>query len=572
MPRTAKILRFPTSLTVPPGVNWWEKPSVVFALAFVATLLLHLPLLRLPYFWDEAGYYVPAARDLLLHFQWIPTSTLTNAHPPLVMAWLALAWKILGYHALVTRIAMLLISAFALMGVFRLARQVANANVALASAIVTALFPVFFAQSSLAHVDMAAGAFTIWGLADYVRDRYPHCTMWFALAALAKETAILAPAALLLWELIGIALRKTKWNRYFLFRCCSLRALWLVVSVLPLLFWFGYHYRHTGFIFGNPEFVRYNIASTLNPIRFLAAFAMRLWELFGYMNLFVLTIVALMAMSRSPLPLEETARNGNGSQVTHRSRIAIPTQLVFALLILAYTIALSIVGGAVLARYLLPVYPLVIILFVSTLWRRLPWWHGFVAVVCLGFILGLLINPPYHFAPEDNLAYADFVRLHQRAAKYIEAHPPAQRILTAWPGSDELTKPYLGYVSSPVSIMRIEDFSFAPIMNARNEASTFDQAFLFSTKYEPSTGSFLIRLPFWEPLQRRFFNYHLDLPPAVSAEMLEGRVVFQQEKGGQWVSVLLMDRALNAQASALKLSDSPAGSGHTGKPYGIKIE
>ena len=25
-----------------------------------------LPLLRLPYFWDEAGYYIPAARDLLL--------------------------------------------------------------------------------------------------------------------------------------------------------------------------------------------------------------------------------------------------------------------------------------------------------------------------------------------------------------------------------------------------------------------------------------------------------------------------------------------------------------------------
>lgn len=497
MPRTAKILRFPTPLATRPGVIWWEKLPVIFALSFAATLLLHLPLLRLPYFWDEAGYYIPAARDLLLHFQWIPTSTLTNAHPPVVMAWLALAWKLFGYHALVTRVAMLLIATFALTGVFRLARYVANAHVALASVIVTALFPVFFAQSSLAHVDMTAAALTIWGLADYLRDRYPHCTLWFALAALGKETAILAPAALVLWELIGIALRKTKWNRYFLFRCCSLRALWLLVSIIPLLFWFGYHYRHTGFIFGNPEFVRYNVASTLNPTRFLAALAMRLWELFGYMNLFVLTIVALLAMTRAPLPLDEPARNGNGAQTTHRPRIAIPTQLVFAVLILAYTIALSIVGGAVLARYLLPVYPLVIIEFISTLWRRLPWWHAFVAVVCLAFILGLLINPPYHFAPEDNLSYADFVRLHQRAAKYIEAHPPSQRVLTAWPGSDELTKPYLGYVSSAITIVRIEDFSFPQIMKARNEASSFDQAFLFSTKYEPSTGSFLIRLPFW---------------------------------------------------------------------------
>ena len=30
---------------------------------FAALILLHLPLLRLPYFWDEAGYYIPAAWD-----------------------------------------------------------------------------------------------------------------------------------------------------------------------------------------------------------------------------------------------------------------------------------------------------------------------------------------------------------------------------------------------------------------------------------------------------------------------------------------------------------------------------
>ena len=41
-------------------------PALVFAVIFVAIFLLHVPLLQLPYFWDEAGYYVPAARDLLL--------------------------------------------------------------------------------------------------------------------------------------------------------------------------------------------------------------------------------------------------------------------------------------------------------------------------------------------------------------------------------------------------------------------------------------------------------------------------------------------------------------------------
>src|SRR5258705_4491721 len=93
--------------------------AVVFLLIFAAIFLLHLPLLRLPYFWDEAGYYVPAARDLLLTGSLIPHSTPSNAHPPLVMAYLAGWWKVAGYTLFVTRTAMLLVAAFSLLGVIR---------------------------------------------------------------------------------------------------------------------------------------------------------------------------------------------------------------------------------------------------------------------------------------------------------------------------------------------------------------------------------------------------------------------------------------------------------------------
>jgi len=99
-------------------------PALIFAAIFVVIFLLHAPLLRLPYFWDEAGYYVPAARDLLLHGSLIPHTTVSNAHPPLVMAWLALWWKVVGYAPAVTRAAMLVFAAFSLLGVFRLAEVV----------------------------------------------------------------------------------------------------------------------------------------------------------------------------------------------------------------------------------------------------------------------------------------------------------------------------------------------------------------------------------------------------------------------------------------------------------------
>ena len=129
---------------------------LIFALTFAVLLALHAPLMRLPYFWDEAGYYVPAARDLLLNGSLIPHSTPSNAHPPLVLAYLALWWKIAGFAPVVSRTAMLLAASFSLLGLFRLAKAVANIEIAIAATVCTALYPVFFAQSSLVHLDLVA--------------------------------------------------------------------------------------------------------------------------------------------------------------------------------------------------------------------------------------------------------------------------------------------------------------------------------------------------------------------------------------------------------------------------------
>src|SRR5215510_4763716 len=139
----------------------------VFALIFTAIFLLHAPLLRLPYFWDEAGYYIPAAYDFFQHGELIPHSTLSNAHPPLPSIYLALWWKLSAFKPAVTRIAMLLVAALALAAVYRLARLLTNVPVAVATLLCTAIFPVWFAQSSLAHADLAAAALTLWGLVYY---------------------------------------------------------------------------------------------------------------------------------------------------------------------------------------------------------------------------------------------------------------------------------------------------------------------------------------------------------------------------------------------------------------------
>ncbi len=154
-----------------------------------------------------------------------------------------------------------------------------------------------------------------------------------------------------------------------------------------------------------------------------------------------------------------------------RPRIALDVQFAMLSVIVAYVFAMALVGGAELARYMLPVVPLVILVCVSTLWRRVRLWRGVVAIVALMFVAGWFINPPYGFAPEDNLAYRDYIRLHQRAEEFLEARYPMARVLTAWPASDELTRPYLGYVTRPMRVVRIEHFALEQLMSAADARS-----------------------------------------------------------------------------------------------------
>ena len=517
-------------------------PGLVFAFIFVGVFLLHAPLLRLPYFWDEAGYYVPAARDLLLSGSLIPHTTVSNAHPPLVLAWIALWWKTAGFAPAVTRSAMLMIASFSLLGVFQLAETVANRSVAIGATICTGLYPVFFSQSSLAQVDLAAAGLTFWGLRCYLERRRVTTVLWFSLAVLAKETAILAPAALAAWELAGRVVPQSS----------RLRGLWhardsqsnfqdifvLLIPVLPLAAWYGYHYARTGYVFGNPEFFRYNVAATLNPLRFALALLLRLWQTFGYMHLWVLTGGMLLVMLLPAVKDDEV----------ERPRISIPVQGLFLVVIAAYVFVMALIGGAVLARYLLPAVPLAIILGVSTLRRRLRYWGGGVAVVAAAFVVAWFWNPLYGFSPEDNLAYRDFVVLHERAERYLEARYPMAHVLTAWPGSDELTRPWLGYVTRPMQVVRIENFSFEEILSAADFRSNFDVALVFSTKYEPA-HPLLERWQEWIKLKRQFFGYERDLPPEAAARILGGRVVFAEEKKGEWAALIEVKQAeiLNAE-------------------------
>jgi len=458
------------------------------------------------------------------------------------MAWLALAWRVFGCSALVTRTAMLALSAFSLRGLFRLSRIAANLPVAWTTTVLVAIYPVYFTQSSMAQVDLPAAGFTFWALAAYIEDRPWKQAVWFSLAALAKETAILAPMALFGWEVLGYFIRRrseegceARWDKIFPPAGRRTCAFFLLLPVVPLAGWYAYHYAKTGFLLGNPEFFRYNVAATLNPLRVPLALGMRLWQLFGYFGLYLLTLAGLLALLR-PAQLEGKTENGIA-----RPRIPFWMQAAFLSVVLAYLAFMSVVGGAVLARYMLPVVPLVVLALVSTLWRRARYWKLIVGAVAIAFVAGLVSNPPYGFSLEDNLAYRDYIVMHAEASRFLAMRYSGERVLTAWPASDELTRPWLGYINQPFRVLRIEDFSVPQIDLAARARDRFDVALVFSTKYQPP-HPLLENWDTWQRIKEKFFGYHRDLPPEDIAQRLGGTIAYHKERNGQWVAVIAVER------------------------------
>jgi hypothetical protein len=123
-------------------------PYLFFFFVFAGAILVsHWPYLWLPYFWNEMGQFVPAARDIVRDGAWIPHSAAPNVHPPGVMAYVALVWRVAGIFISATRLAMLLIAALGLLFVFLLGIELGRPRRAVSALLVPVLLlfsPLFY--------------------------------------------------------------------------------------------------------------------------------------------------------------------------------------------------------------------------------------------------------------------------------------------------------------------------------------------------------------------------------------------------------------------------------------------
>ena len=496
-----------------------SRSRFLFALCFIGTFgaeaLLHGPLLRLPYYWDEAGYYVPAALDFFHHGLLVPQNTLPTGHTPLVSMALALAWWLLGYTPLVTRLTLIAFASATLLALYVLSSVVARRETALWACVLLALSPLFFAQSSLAFLDLPAAFTTTIAAWALLRRRMGWFAVAASLAVLTKETAVvIVPVALVLGSQFSRDFRKRD-------------GLWLAAPVLTLGAWAAYYHHVTGFWTGNPEYLQYNLYSTLEPGRIVLSLLRRLYQVLIAGFNWMLVLAAVLGYRR----MRKANAIAKGKPASEQSPAPVRREffLLSAGLAIAYVAMLSLVGGAVLQRYLLPMFPcfyLALVMLAEGLPRRVM--RGVLLVIAACFVGSWFINPPYPFAYENNLAYADFIQLHQQAARFLSSQPGDPRVLTAWPATDELSHPELGYVKQPMRVAGIT--GFADFRNV--SAGSFDLLYLYSRQWNPPSN-WLVRFPFLA----RGTDFTPPAAPGVLTQRFHLRLLAAFDRRGQWVRI-----------------------------------
>jgi hypothetical protein len=465
--------------------------------------LVHLPFLDLPFYWDEVGQFVPASLDLYQHGYWVPHMATPNVHPPGVMAYLALVWRIFGFSIPATRLAMLAAAAVAVWLTFLLAielgRGVGGAPAFSAVALLMAS-PLFYMQAMMAQLDMPAMLFTLLALLLFLKGRFRSAALACTALALVKETGVVVPLVFAVWLVVERRRRE---------------ALWFALPLVALGGWLLVLYRATGHVLGNAVFTDYNLLFPLHPVRVSIALARRCFTIF-IENFHWIGWIAVALAARH-----------TGLFRSRGWRIALALGM-------AQTLAVTVLGGATLERYLLPVLPLMYIAF-AVAWSARPSLATRIGQFSLvaGLLLCLFWNPPYPYPYENNLAMVDFVRLHQQAADFVERSYPGQKITTAWPLSIELRRPANGYVKRRMAVQEVAGFRLGDLQSL-NPASV-GPFVLFSRDWD--AGWDLRRAPLVAPLMRKFYGYQPQIAPGDLERLFGLSLVVRWSERGQWIAV-----------------------------------
>lgn len=402
--------------------------TVVLLMLVLVVLVAKLPVLQLPYHWDEMGAYFEPANWLSGRSLWdaLPgrhPAEIFFGHPPLLYLAVATLYRIFGHSPAVSHGFILTLAAVGVVYTFRLARLHASRGVGVAAALLLFAFPLYFAQSGMLLGDIPIAAMGVAAVYYRLTRRPVVYAIIATMMVLVKETSVLLVLVLMAYEVWQERGGDRDWRSIVphIYPIFALAAFFILQKVTA------------GSFLPNPYF-KSEALLTLSPAKLIwkGAFA-AYWALFAQWR-FLLTAAVAVAFWRQ------------------RSRIPRAFRL-YAALVAAYIVAFT--GIYFIPRYMLIVAPYLCVMAAVSLRLLLPDLLRFGAALSLPVLLGLLV--PAHKQSgydsfETTMQYREVVNANGEAARVAEKLSGGGPVLAPWPLSSILANSDAGYVARKLGV------------------------------------------------------------------------------------------------------------------------
>ena len=408
--------------------------AVLAALVFLSKL----PVLSVPFYWDEMAWVSQAhwlaQGSLLRALPGLRGASAFFGHTPGLHLALAALAQVFGFSIVLAHLIPVTFAAVGVVFTYLLGRALFDARAGVLAALGLFLSPIYFAQAGMFLGDLPVAALGVASVYFGVRGWYWRFVACASCMVLLKETAIAVVVAVLLYRLLtggSIAERARElvtWSVPLI--VVGLFASWQKLMTGRWFFIYPQHWTVDLFV-PTPAMVRYQLAEITE------------W-LFVDQGRWVFTAAIALNLIR------------------HRAARRRPELWLLALITLLSGYAFAVMY--LLPRYLLPALPMVYVLGAWSLLElfETPAAKATAATVAVVFMIWTLTHQPLVGNAEFNPRYLDVVAVHQEMDAFVAAEHPNARVLTAWPHTQELSQPELGYVRQRVHVVPFNGGSMAP--------------------------------------------------------------------------------------------------------------
>jgi len=215
-------------------------PLVVVVILFI---MVKIPNLLLPYYWDESWPYAPAIIQMSHHgASLLPTAVeplLSRGHPLFFHFSAALWIKVFGSTYKSLHAFALFISVLLLIAVYEAGYWVFNKRVAVISLLLVATNIFFFVQSTFVLLEVLVALLSFLSIACYARGQYFYATLTLTILFLTKESGLIAGFIIGFDALVALFNKQEKLNT----RLLRLMPITVATAIIGLFFVLQKHYN-----------------------------------------------------------------------------------------------------------------------------------------------------------------------------------------------------------------------------------------------------------------------------------------------------------------------------------------